>query len=142
MRRSTVIFILLAIFFVHSCGKNGDVSSEISGMLDSQVSSWNAGDLEGYMRYYLGSEDLTFHSGKRLLRGWDTLDAMYRDKYSGEKRGILGFTDVEIAPLSPGAAYVIGGWQVQLSDTLLSGRFTLIVRKTGDGWRIVHDHSS
>jgi ketosteroid isomerase-like protein len=129
------------------CGESGGeyesaVREEISTAMKEQVDSWNSGELAGFMKYYWHSEELTFHGGKRKLQGWETLNSMYIETYSGEQRGILEFSRLEINAISSGSAYVLGDWKVELPDTLKQGKFTLIWRKMDAGWRIVHDHSS
>jgi ketosteroid isomerase-like protein len=120
----------------------GDAVAQIRNVMDGQVEAWNAGDLDGYMQGYWRSDSLTFHGGSRLIRGWDSLSAMYASAYPGERRGRLAFTDVAVSLICDDAAWVRGRWNVEFPDTMRSGRFTLIFKRTGDGWRIVHDHSS
>ncbi len=143
MRRIAVLLFSLVLI---SCSARQEFESEaekeIRMAMDIQVTSWNNANMAGYMKYYWRSPELTFHSGARLLLGWDTLDSMYRTKYSGPARGILRFNDTVVSVLSRDSAYVTGQWQVQFPDTLKEGRFTLIFRWFDEGWRIVHDHSS
>jgi len=142
MKRLTLVLLFLII----GCGKpaldKGDLQNEILGTLKSQSQAWNNGNMDRFMEYYLRDEKLTFHSGKNLLRGWEKLDSMYKNKYSGVNRGTLTFSDIKITLLSDKSAYVLGSWNVALPDTVKNGRFTLIFRKRGRVWRIVHDHSS
>ncbi len=136
---------LIPLIFISCSGDRyveSDAADEIRAAMEIQVSSWNSGDMAGYMKYYLKSPELTFHSGSRLLLGWETLDSMYREKYSGPARGVLRFDDTAVSILSRDSAYVTGRWQVQLPDTIREGRFTLVFRRFEEGWRIVHDHSS
>jgi hypothetical protein len=44
--------------------------------------------------------------------------------------------------LNPEFAVVKGRWNVELKKETLSGLFTLIMKKTDQGWVIVHDHTS
>ena len=118
------------------------VREEIGSAMKEQVDSWNSGELAGFMKYYWRSGEMTFHGGKRRLQGWETLNSMYIETYSGEQRGILEFSGLEINMLSPESAYVLGDWKVELPDTVKQGKFTLIWKKMDEGWRIVHDHSS
>jgi ketosteroid isomerase-like protein len=138
------IFLLLAVFA--ACAETVDepvkARREITKMLERQKESWNSGDLDGYMDYYLNSNNLTFNAGDRLIRGWDNLARMYRKNYSGREMGSLEFSEVEISVLSGDASWVTGAWEVQQPDTLRKGRFTLILRKLEGGWHIVHDHTS
>jgi beta-aspartyl-peptidase (threonine type) len=39
-------------------------------------------------------------------------------------------------------ALAFGRWQLERANDRLHGRFTLVFRKTPDGWKIVHDHTS
>lgn len=142
MRWYIFIFVLVFSACASAPVDRESIEGEIRSALENQVSSWNEGKLEGYMKYYLDSPELTFHSGKEKLTGWDRLDSMYREKYSGDQRGILEFMETRIGVLSGESAYVTGRWSVQLQDTLKYGRFTLIMKKIEGEWRIVHDHSS
>jgi len=118
------------------------VREEIGSAMKEQVDSWNSGELAGFMKYYWRSGEMTFHGGKRRLQGWETLNSMYIETYSGEQRGILEFSSLEINVVTPESAYVLGDWKVELPDTVKQGKFTLIWKKMDEGWRIVHDHSS
>ena len=118
------------------------VREEFGFAIREQVDSWNSGELAGFMKYYWRSGEMTFHGGKRRLQGWETLNSMYIETYSGEQRGILEFSGLEINVLSLESAYVLGDWKVELPDTVKQGKFTLIWKKMDEGWRIIHDHSS
>jgi ketosteroid isomerase-like protein len=112
-------------------------------VLDAQVEAWNRGDIEGYMAGYRRSEETVFVSGDSLTRGWQTVLARYKKNYdSREKMGTLTFSDLEITPIGSDAAIAVGRWHLQRAKDEPHGRFTLIFRKTRQGWRIVHDHTS
>ena len=114
----------------------------IRGVLDAQAAAWNRGDIEGYMDGYQRSPDIVFISGDRVTRGWKTVLERYKRSYdTREKMGVLTFSDVEITMLSADAALVFGRWQLRTKGEP-HGRFTLLFRKTGAGWGIVHDHTS
>jgi len=117
---------------------------EIRAVLDRQVDAWNRHDLEGFMEYYWKSEDLTFFSVGTRRSGWQETIAGYKTRYQSEGRemGHLDFSDIQIEPLGPRAAYVRGHWHLDFSSGKAGGLFTLIFRKLPQGWRIVHDHTS
>src|SRR5689334_4167030 len=47
----------------------------IRAVLDGQVVAWNRGDLDGFMRGYWNSPELSFFSGGTRTRGWQaTMD--------------------------------------------------------------------
>lgn len=117
----------------------------VRALLDAQVAAWNRGDLEGFMAGYWRSPELVFCSGATVTKGWDATLARYRQRYQAEGRemGRLGFDEVEVLPLGEDAAAARGAWRLRTSGGgEPHGLFTLILRRTGEGWRIVHDHTS
>src|SRR5258708_9007577 len=115
----------------------------IRAVLEAQRDAWNRGDSEGYMDGYARSADTVFVSGDNVTHGWQTVLDHYKKGYdSREKMGVLTFSDLEITPLGKDAATVIGRWHLQRVKDEPHGRFTLIFRKTKQGWKIVHDHTS
>lgn len=123
---------------------SADDPADIQRVLDDQIAAWNKGDLDGFMKGYWKSKDLTFASGKEMTRGWDETMARYKKRYrdDGKEMGELAFTEIEVKLLADGVAQVTGKWRLKLSKESPEGRFTLIVKKLADGWRIVHDHTS
>jgi beta-aspartyl-peptidase (threonine type) len=113
--------------------------------LDAQVAAWNRGDLEGYMAGYWKSPALTFYAGGTVTTGWQPTLERYRRRYQGEGKemGQLVFAEIHVELLGPDAALSRGAWHLRFSDgSKRQGLFTVILRKTPEGWRIVHDHSS
>ncbi|HKR01088.1 MAG TPA: nuclear transport factor 2 family protein [Pyrinomonadaceae bacterium] len=119
-------------------------AADIRAVMDAQAAAWNRGDIEGYMAGYLRSDEIVFISGDAVTRGWQTVLERYKRNYNTrEKMGVLAFNDLEIKFIAKDAATAIGRWQLTLaSGGAPHGRFTLIFRRTKEGWRIVHDHTS
>jgi uncharacterized protein (TIGR02246 family) len=113
-------------------------------VLTDQVTAWNKGDLAEFMKGYWNSKDLTFYSGKDKHQGWDQAFERYKKRYQGEGKemGKLAFSELDVQLLTPEFAVVKGRWNVELKKETLSGLFTLIMKKTDQGWVIVHDHTS
>jgi uncharacterized protein (TIGR02246 family) len=119
------------------------IIAAVRAVLDAQRDAWNRGDVEGYMDGYARSPNTVFVSGDNVTRGWQTVLDRYRKNYdSREKMGTLTFSDLEITPLGNDAAIVLGRWHLQRTKDEPHGRFTLILRRTKQGWKIVHDHTS
>jgi ketosteroid isomerase-like protein len=117
---------------------------KIRAVLDRQVEAWNRHDLEGFMDGYWQSDTLTFYSGGSPVSGWKTTLDRYRNRYqsAGNEMGRLNFTDLQIELLGPAGAFVRGHWQLKMASGEPGGLFTLVFRKMGNGWKIVHDHTS
>jgi ketosteroid isomerase-like protein len=112
-------------------------------VLQLQQIAWNHGDIEGFMNGYWRSHDTVFVSGDTVTRGWQTVHDRYRSKYAdSEKMGQLAFSEVEVHMFGYDGALVFGRWQLQRTNDNPHGRFTLVLRKMREGWKIVHDHTS
>ena len=115
----------------------------VRAAMDQQVREWNAGNLAGFMETYARSEQTRFASGGDVFLGWQTVFERYQKKYGTRAAmGTLSLSNVEVTPLGPDAALAFGRWHLKRETDAPSGLFTLLFRKTSDGWRIVHDHTS
>lgn len=111
-------------------------------LLNRQAQAWNRGDVEAFMEAYDRSPDLTFSSGGRVTRGWQSTLDNYRRRYPTRKTmGRLTFSDLEITELGREAAMVLGRWHLD-RDESVGGAFTLILRRKAGRWVIIHDHTS
>ena len=123
--------------------KEAKTVAAIRAVLDAQRDAWNRGDIEGYMDGYERSDQTVFVSGDNVTRGWQTVLDRYKKSYdTREKMGTLTFSDPEITLLGKDAAVVLGRWHLQRAKDEPHGRFTLVLRRTKQGWKIIHDHTS
>ena len=117
--------------------------AEINKVLKAQAQAWNRGDIDGYMQGYARAASTQFVSGDTTTRGWETVRDRYKAKYdSREKMGALSFSDIKVTELSADSAMAVGRWRLKRKADQPHGRFTLLLRKLPEGWRIVHDHTS
>jgi ketosteroid isomerase-like protein len=124
-------------------GRDAKIIASVRAVLDAQVAAWNRGDIEGFMDGYWRSPETVFVSGDTVTHGWQTVLDRYKKGYdTRDKMGTLTFYDLEIKVISKDTAVALGRWQLQRAQDTPHGRFTLIFRRTHDGWRIVHDHTS
>jgi beta-aspartyl-peptidase (threonine type) len=122
-------------------------AARITEMLHSSAESWGAGDLDGFMDDYWNDPDLTFSGSTGVTRGWESVRQSYLRTYwaPGAQRDSLRFEDLEVRMLGDAHALVLGKYVLHQPDsgtTNATGFFSLVLRKTVDGWRIVHDHTS
>jgi ketosteroid isomerase-like protein len=135
--------ILMATNVSAASARTPNAVAEVRSILRAQQDAWNRGDIDGFMNGYARSASTVFISEDSVRRGWETVRARYRQKYSDRaKMGTLSFSDIEINLLSSDAAVVLGRWRLERSKDRPHGRFTLIFRRLPGGWRIVHDHTS
>lgn len=122
-----------------------DDAADVRAEIAREADAWNRGDLDGYLAGYERAATTTM-VGQTLLRGWDAIASRYREKYGDRARmGRLTFSELEVRPLGAGFALAIGHWALAREAAAggpVGGWFTLTLRKTRDGWRIVVDHTS
>jgi ketosteroid isomerase-like protein len=139
----TSLGLFIASLLLAGTATPNDPAQEIRAVLQAQQDTWNRGDIDAFMNGYCRSDETVFVSGDEVLRGWERVLERYRQKYSDrEKMGTLTFSDLKIEMLSSDAAVALGRWALKRKTDTPHGRFTLIFRKTPEGWRIVHDHTS
>jgi beta-aspartyl-peptidase (threonine type) len=118
---------------------------EITTMLQAQNEAWNKGDLDAFLKPYDPTDRLVFMGSSGPVRSLKVLKEHYESRYKkGENDfGKLTFSELEVEELSSSVARAWGKWMVEQKDKKpLSGWFSLILNKTNDGWKIIHDHSS
>ena len=142
MRRYPIA--LMLVVFIGTVAAFGQESEKtVRKLLRDQVDAWNAGDIEGYMKGYWKSDSTTFISGANVTHGYDQVLARYRKSYnSREKMGKLEFSDLQVRTVSSSVAIASGIWKLIRQKDQPWGRFTLIIEKKPEGWRIVYDHTS
>ncbi len=121
-------------------------SDDVRAVLTHSEEAWNRGDLAAFASYYDDSPDTTF-IGRQVVRGGvQAILDRYRKAYpTREAMGTLSFTNVEVRMLAAAVALVMGEFHLTRSAAGggdASGRYTLILRKSPSGWKIIHDHTS
>lgn len=146
----------------HAGGFTAVDRAAIIALLEAQQTSWNRGDLEGFLRGYEPSPDLLFTSGGKVWRGYAATRARYEARYaaryearylgsdpnettrvdSTNKMGQLALTVQDVRGLGRDGAVVLGQWRLTATPEAGEGVFSLALLRTRAGWRIVHDHTS
>jgi ketosteroid isomerase-like protein len=146
-QRVALLSLLLLASLVPACVSTPDSAKEgaqamaaVRAVIEAQQAAWNRGDIEGFMAGYERAETTTFVSGDTVTQGWQTVLERYKKSYdSREKMGTLAFSELDLKPLSPFYVLADGRWQLTRANDAPHGRFTLLFRRTSNGWRIVHD---
>ncbi len=145
MKNLLFILIISASVFSISFAQSKDekAKNDIRKVLNEQVTAWNNGDIDGFMKGYWNSPEMTFVSGVNVTKGWQPTLERYKKGYDSKaKMGVLTFTDLEVTILGKESAVVLGKWSLQREKDNPNGLFTLTFRKLKEGWRIILDHTS
>ncbi len=124
-----------------------DPTTEIMAALEASAEAWNRGDLEGFLAPYLDSPATTYVGSSGLVRGKDAIREAYRRSYwrTGAPEDRLRFEELEVRSLGGEHALAVGRYVVVSRTTeeqTATGLFSLVLRRTPEGWKILHDHSS
>ncbi len=121
-------------------------TEEIRAMLAKSQAMWNRGDLEAFVTDYEDAPETTFIGREVVRGGTKAILDRYRRRYPNrDAMGTLTFSEIETRPLAPGLILATGKYDLKRTPAGggdASGRFTLVIRKTPAGWKIIHDHSS
>lgn len=139
-----IFFAVILVFTAIGLVQGADLKAEIAAVLQQQDEAWNRGDLNGFMEFYDNSGELVFIGASGAVRSRQTMKERYEARYkSGQSDfGKLTFSQLEVEELTDGIVRAWGKWMVEQKEQKSSGWFTLILKKTPAGWRIIHDHSS
>lgn len=145
----TLLCPLIVMLSASACSTRGskltlttDEAHQIERVLQEQDEAWNKGDIDGFMRAYWHSPELSFSAGGKLVRGWEGIRERYKTRYPDRSAmGTLSFSDLEIMSLGRNHVLVLGRWRVA-AQSVSQGAFSLVMRRDHEQWLIIHDHTS
>ncbi|MBC8179744.1 nuclear transport factor 2 family protein [candidate division KSB1 bacterium] len=148
MRVYYILGLLIFYCLIISCNhpskiSENEIKNQVQVVLNESVTAWNEGNIEKYMACYLKSDSLRFAGNGEINFGWQTVLERYKKGYPDQATmGCLTFSETDISVLSESYALVFGRWHLKRENDEPNGLFTLLIKNTENGWRIVHDHSS
>ena len=113
-------------------------------LLERSAADWNRGDLNAFLADYQDAPATTLVFGEDVFSGLDEIRAHYAPSFApGAERDSLRFEAVRVRSLSPLIGIVTARWiRGAKGVTTDSGPLTLVMRRTGTGWKITHNHTS
>ncbi len=119
------------------------IEADVRSLMERQSGAWNEGDLVTFVADYLESPRMRFVSGGSVRYGTEDVLERYRRTYPDRAAmGTLTFTDLDVRVLSDEFVFVFGRYNLERRNDAPTGLFTLLFERTGDGWKISHDHTS
>jgi ketosteroid isomerase-like protein len=120
---------------------------EVKDTFDLLVEGINQVDAEKVMSvYHNDPRTLFFNYNGSATIGWENMAANRKASYTDRKNVNLEITGLRVEILSPTSAYVSCKWkQTQEFKGELeqsTGRMTLIFKKFGKDWKVLHLHTS
>lgn len=120
------------------------LETRVRAMLDSSAAGWNGGELGTFMSVYLPTAQTTYVGGTGVRVGHESIRQRYAPLFTeGADRDSLRFEDLRVRAITDDVSVGVATWVLHDTTGVTgSGPFTLVLRRTDGGWRIVHDHSS
>ncbi len=141
MRNTLLLFILFGVH-TFSFAQKKENETAIRKVLDQQVSAWNRGDLEEFMKSYWKSDSILF-IGSKITSGWDSTLVRYKRSYPNvAAMGKLRFEILRMDSISSDSYLVTGKFFLTREKDNPKGIFTLLFKKKNGNWLIVYDHTS
>ena len=112
----------------------------VSNTLDAAAEAWSSGDVEAVMAVYVADEPLLVFLGDTPLKGPDAVRAALQARAA--QPGGLGqmtYEWFETLQFDVNTTVVSGRVVVRRDARTSRGLFTRVLRRTPEGWRIVHD---
>ena len=138
-----IIFLLLAVnIFSKVLAQDADELA-VKAVLANQVSAWNKGNIDEFMKSYWNNDSLMFVGHGGITYGYlNTLNNYKKNYNDSAKMGKLFFTLLKIKKLSPQYYFVVGRWFLKRGPGDIGGIYTLLLRKIRSKWVIIVDHTS
>ncbi len=142
---SCTLVILLFLGFVikagaQQTGSRTKADAIILAMKDSEK-DWNNGNLDNFMKMYTDSSTMMMPTGPA---GVGTILSLYETKYFNGKtpKQNLYYDELKVTMLGEKYALLTGKFTLTGGNLpARSGRYSLVMVYTKDGWKILHDHS-
>ena len=118
---------------------------DVVKVLVVQERAWNDGDVEGFVSGFKNSPETIF-IGKVVSKGYQQILRDYkRDYLTRSSMGNLVYSELEVTPLGETYAICTGRYHLdrgRRDGGPADGYFSLVLEKTGEGWKIVLDHTT
>jgi ketosteroid isomerase-like protein len=142
------IYFLVGILLIFSCSpvKQGNSSTNdaarIIELMNQSAVDWNNGRLDAFMSLYDSSATFMMPGGPVGIGGMK--ENYQKGFFNGNMpKQNLRYEEMVVRSLGKDYALLTGKFILygnNLKDR--SGRYSLVFKKTNQGWKIIHDHSS
>ena len=111
----------------------------LSNLLDEAAAVWSEGDIDAVMKIYVDDEPLLVFLGDTPLKGPEAVRAALEARAADGGLGAMSYEWFETLQFDANTAVVSGRVIMARKGAVHRGLFTRVLRRTPDGWRIVHD---
>ncbi|HTR49718.1 MAG TPA: nuclear transport factor 2 family protein [Kofleriaceae bacterium] len=123
-----------------------DVAAAGRATVESWRQAYEVRSFDALAKLYAQEPDLVLVQDGLPLIGWKTIGPLLQDRLTHAKDIHVRLKDVAVSALAPTAASVAATMTREIGDGVTTvtenGALTLVLRKDGDGWKIVAEHYS
>ncbi len=113
---------------------------QISATLDDAAAAWSEGDIDKVMGFYDQNQPLLVLLANEPFKGPEPVRGMLEARAARQGGlGIMNYEWFETLQLDAHTAIASGRMIITRNGTHYRGLFTRVLRRTEDGWRIMHD---
>jgi len=147
---NTRLALLCAVCICCGCDSKGPSLSAdaVQQFVRDYVAANNEADGQKVMSMVLRDAAASSIAAGQVNRGWEAIKTS-TDANVERRKGKIVLDTIEVTPLSADAAVAVGTLNVQGAQKLgnmvvdnLPGSFTMVVKQTPEGPRLVHEHYS
>lgn len=121
--------------------KSQSKADAIVAAMKASENDWNKGDLDHFMKMYTDSSTMMMPTGPV---GLSAIRNLYQNHYFNGKmpKQNLYYSEMKVTMLGGNYALLTGKFTLTGNNLPeRSGRYSLVMVYTNDGWKILHDHS-
>jgi ketosteroid isomerase-like protein len=118
---------------------------DVSKAIVAEENAWNRGDVDGFVKGFKDSPETVF-MGKLVLEGYAQILADFKRNYpTAASMGELTYSELEVHAMGESFAVCLGKYHLERAKKEgggADGTFSMVLEKTGAGWKIVLDHTT
>lgn len=125
-------------------GRSAEPEDSVTAVVQGLQTSWNAGDMSGYLDAYRRDESMSLTFGNTVVQGWEALNTMFRSHYPDKVRmGTFTIDSLAVTLLGSDAAIAYGNFtHVFIEETIVGGYSHVLQRQDDGRWLIQHERTS
>ncbi|GAB5413549.1 MAG: hypothetical protein Cons2KO_11520 [Congregibacter sp.] len=134
---------LLCVSGIFSAAASADDEADVRAVFEKLESTWNAGNMDGYLSAYAATGPMTLTFGNQQVVGLEALTKLFKASYPDPKRmGRFTIDTLSIDFLDANTAVGYGGFTHYFPKETIHGGFSHVLVREDDGWVIRHERTS
>lgn len=126
--------------------KAPSLRTEVQGFVRSFVKAANEADTATLVELYARVPEVASIGDGEITRGWEAIRADADSLLGSQGSYRIDLGSIDVVPLGAEHALAFAPTSITVAaekgTVKIRGAMTFVLHRTGDGWKIIHDHSS